>query len=97
MNTYKNQIILTKLSASKLVDKKLCHTVTKKVTALRLFLHFSREEKKLGQILFTIVKLVESSTNFVLAAFYLGTDFRRKSRLKDEHFKFRVLLCASVT
>ncbi len=36
-NTYKNQIILRMLSASKLVDKKLCHSVTKNVTALRLF------------------------------------------------------------
>ncbi len=45
-------------------------------------------EKKI----FTVVMLVKSPTKVVLAAFYLDSDFRRKSRLKDEHFKYRVLL-----
>jgi len=39
-NTYKNQIILNMLSASKLADKKVCNSVTKNVTVLRLFFAF---------------------------------------------------------
>ena len=39
-NTYENQIYWSTLSASKLIDKKLCHTVTKNVTPLRLFFAF---------------------------------------------------------
>ncbi len=67
-NTYKNQIILSMLSTSTFVNKKVSYRYV-------CFWHFLREEKKLGQLFFTIVKLVKSSTKFVLAHFIWTATF----------------------
>jgi hypothetical protein len=79
------------LSTSKMDEKKLCHTVT------FVFCIFYVKKRCSDKFFFTIGKLIKNSTKFILPAFYFGSDFRRKSRLKDEHFKFRVLLCNTVT
>jgi hypothetical protein len=96
-NIYKNQIILNMLSASNWSTKNRVTPLRKTEHRYVFFLHILSKEKMLEKFFFTVVKLVKSPTKIVLAAFYLDSDFRRKSRLKDEHFKFRVLLGDSVT